>query len=150
MFQVRLAYLILHIVSRLRKKKSGNPKSYTSREFILHLTNMSNKIIILIFPVLLLLSCSDEKTAPNVSSKTENQTIQGVILDSEFPYIIQNNQIIANKTNEKTGYMKTIGVMDGPYYIKAILNKVSSNREILINSSQVSGIPTGYYFCDVY
>jgi len=46
--------------------------------------------------------------------------------------------------------MKTIGVMDGPYYIKASMNKFYSNTRLLINSSTMSGITTGYYFCDVY
>jgi len=110
---------------------------------------MLNKIILFILPLFLLLSCTDESTISNESKKS-NQTTQGVIIDSEFPYVIQNNQIISNGMIEKTGRMKTIGVMDGPYYIKASLNKAYSNKEILITSSQIPGIPTGYYFCDIY
>lgn len=114
---------------------------------------MFKRSIFLVITVFVLLSCSDESVSDfdnNLKTAAKTQTISGVISETEFPYLFQSNVNKNKSTGEEVGRLKTPGVWDGPFFVSGTLNKIFTNRKMTIYSSNVPGIPTGVYFCDVY
>jgi hypothetical protein len=88
---------------------------------------------------------SDNILSENANSLKVNKTIQGVISEFEFPYILQKNT-----TLDYNEHLKSTEVWNGPFYVQGTATKTSSRTKMVIPSGQIPGIATGIYICDIY
>jgi hypothetical protein len=97
----------------------------------------------------LFFACNEELNnihSDDTNDSTVNKIIQGDITESEFPYIIQTN----STTSDNNVHLKSVGIWEGPFYVKGNLNKIYSQIRLQILPGKISGIVPGIYFCDVY